>query len=68
MAQFDYTILVTGDCQSNSGGSISILPFGGTSPYTVEWVDPSLGSDIITTLPSIRNGLSSRVYAVRLNH
>lgn len=67
MAQFDYTILVTGDCQSNSGGSISILPFGGTSPYTVEWVDPSLGSDIITTLPSIRNGLSSRVYAVRLN-
>lgn len=67
MAQFDYTILVTGDCQSNSGGSISILPFGGTAPYTVEWIDPSLGSDIITTLPSVRTGLSSRVYAVRLN-
>jgi hypothetical protein len=67
MAQFDYTILVTGDCQSNSGGSISILPFGGTPPYTVEWIDPNLGNNIITTQPAIRTGLSSGVYAVRLN-
>jgi uncharacterized protein (DUF2141 family) len=67
MAQFDYTILVTGDCQSNLGGSISILPFGGTPPYTVEWTTPNLGSDILTILPSIRSGLASGTYAVRLN-
>jgi hypothetical protein len=67
MAQFDYTILVTGDCQSNSGGSISILPFGGTPPYTVEWITPNLGTSITTAEPSIRTGLSSQVYAVRLN-
>lgn len=67
MAQFDYTILVTGDCQSNYGGSISILPFGGTPPYTVEWVDPNLGTNTITTEPSIRTGLSSQAYAVRIN-
>ena len=67
MAQFDYTILVTGDCQSNSGGSISILPFGGTPPYTVEWVTPNLGTDTVTTLPSLRSGLGSGAYAVRLN-
>jgi len=67
MAQFDYTILVTGDCQSNSGGSISILPFGGTPPYTVEWTNPNLGSDVVTILPSIRGALSSGTYAVRLN-
>jgi uncharacterized protein (DUF2141 family) len=67
MAAFDYEILITGDCQNNQGGSISILPFGGTPPYTVEWVNPNLGSDTLTVLPSLRSGLSSGAYAVRLN-
>lgn len=67
MAQFEYIISVTGDCQNNLGGSISILPFGGTPPYTVEWVDPDLGSSLVTTQPSIRTGLATGVYAVRLN-
>lgn len=67
MALFDYSIFVTGACQSNTTGSISILPFGGTPPYTVEWINPNLGADTITTLPSLRSGLSGGAYAVRLN-
>ena len=67
MAQFNYNISITGDCQNNSSGSISILPYGGTPPYTVEWVVPSLGTDTVTLLPSVRTGLISNTYAVRLN-
>lgn len=67
MAAFDYNISITGDCQSNSSGIVSILPFGGTPPYTVEWVSPSLGVDTVTLLPSIRTGLSNATYGVRLN-
>jgi uncharacterized protein (DUF2141 family) len=67
MALFDYSIFVTGDCQSNSAGSISILPFGGTPPYTVEWINPNLGADTITIVPSLRTGLGAGAYAVRLN-
>jgi hypothetical protein len=67
MAAFDYNILVTGDCQSNSSGSISVLPFGGTPPYTVEWVVPSLGADIVSLQPSLRTGLSNGTYGVRVN-
>jgi hypothetical protein len=67
MALFDYSIFVTGACQSNTTGSISILPFGGTPPYTVEWINPNLGADTITTVPSLRTGLGAGAYAVRLN-
>lgn len=67
MALFNYNILITGDCQSNSTGSISILPYGGTPPYTVEWINPSLGSDTVTLTPSYRTNLSSNTYALRLN-
>jgi hypothetical protein len=67
MALFDYSIFVTGACQSNTTGSISILPFGGTPPYTVEWINPNLGDDTITIVPSLRSGLSTGAYAVRLN-
>lgn len=67
MAQFNYDILITGDCQSNSSGDISILPYGGTPPYTVEWITPSLGTDTVTLTPSVRTGLSSNTYALRLN-
>lgn len=67
MAQFNYTILITGDCQSNGSGIISIQPYGGTSPYTIQWVDPDLGQDLVTSSPSIRSGLSSGDYAVRVN-
>ena len=67
MAAFEYNISLTGDCASTGSGSISILPFGGTPPYTVEWIDPNLGNDIVTLGPSVRSNLFSTTYAVRLN-
>jgi len=67
MAAFNYNILITGDCESNGTGIISILPNGGTPPYTVEWVSPSLGSDVVSLEPSVRSGLSANDFALRLN-
>lgn len=67
MAAFDYIIQVQGDCQNLGLGEISISLVGGTPPYTVEWVSPDLGSDILTTEPSVRYYLNSGDYAVRVN-
>lgn len=68
MAAFDYIINLTGDCQNNNSGVISIFLSGGTPPYTVDWVEPNLGSDDLLILePSIRSSLSAGVYAVRVN-
>lgn len=67
MADFNYTINITGDCQNNSSGSISVLPYGGTPPYVVQWTSPDLGSDIVSLNPSIRTGLNAGTYTVRLN-
>ena len=64
---FEYIISVTGDCSNNGSGAISILPSGGTPPYTVEWVVPDLSQDIVTFQPSIRTGLGATTYGVRLN-
>lgn len=66
-APFDYFISVTGDCFSNASGIASILLSGGTPPYTVEWVDPDLGADIVGTNPSIRTNLQVGTYGVRVN-
>ena len=64
----NYSVLVTGDCQSNSTGAISLSINGGNEPYTVQWVSPSLGTDTITSLyPSIRTSLSSGTYLVTVN-
>ena len=63
----NYNVLVTGDCQSNSSGSISLSINGGSAPYTVQWVSPSLGTDTITFQPSIRTSLSSGTYLVTVN-
>jgi hypothetical protein len=67
LTPFDYFISVIGDCSNTSGGTASILLAGGTAPYTVEWVEPNLGVDITETSPSIRSGLSSGTYGVRVN-
>lgn len=67
MPAFNYTIQVVGDCQNLTTGSITITLEGGTPPYTVEWVSPNLGSDILINTPSIRDGLNAGNYAVRVN-
>jgi hypothetical protein len=67
MAAFDYIIEVRGDCQNLGLGDITITLTGGTPPYTVEWVSPDLGTDILTTEPSVRYYLYSGDYAVRVN-
>lgn len=68
MSAFNYNIQLTGDCQNNGSGVISILPNGGTPPYTVEWVSPNLGTDFpIISTPSQRPNLYAGTYQVRLN-
>lgn len=67
MADFSYIINITGDCESNSSGSISVLPLGGTSPYNVQWITPNLGTDGVSIYPSVRNGLNAGTYTLRLS-
>ena len=67
MAAFNYNISITGDCQNTNSGAIYLSLLDGTPPYTVEWVDPNLGVDIITINPSIRTSLSADTYSVRVN-
>ena len=67
MAAYEYNISITGDCQNTNSGAISLSLTGGTPPYTVEWVDPNLGADVVTTNPSIRTSLSADTYGVRVN-
>ena len=67
MSPFYYNITITGDCLSLSDGSASILPYGGTPPYTIDWQIPNLGSDVVTTSPSIRTSLSAGTYGVLVN-
>jgi uncharacterized protein (DUF2141 family) len=67
MSPFYYTISITGDCSSLSAGSASILAYGGTPPYTVDWQIPNLGSDVTTTSPSVRTSLSAGTYGVLVN-
>ena len=67
MSAFQYNISTTGDCSNTNVGSISVSFVGGTPPYTVEWVDPNLGTDTVTTTPSVRTSLSADTYAIRVN-
>ena len=68
----NYNVLVTGDCQSNSTGAISLSINGGGGIYTVQWTlqttpPTSLGTDTITSGPSIRTSLSSGEYLATVN-
>jgi len=68
MASFNYLVNVTGDCSHSSAGVISILPYGGTPPYTVQWYDPSLPpNEVVVDTPSVKSGLPYGTYSIRLN-
>jgi len=66
MADFNYIISVTGDCQSTSVGAMSLSYTGGTDPYTTEWIFPYI-SYTATTNPAILTNLSADTYVLRVN-
>lgn len=61
MANFLYEFSVTGDCSNNGSGAIYISLSGGVEPYTIDWVDPNIGTG------STKTGLDAGVYIVRAN-
>jgi hypothetical protein len=67
MSVIQYNISVTGDCSQNGSGVISILPYGTVPPYTVQWISPNLGTDILTTTPSVKSELWYNTYSLRIN-
>jgi len=61
MANFQYEFSVTGDCTSNGSGAINISLSGGVEPYTIDWVNPNIGTG------NYKTGLNAGVYVVRAN-
>jgi hypothetical protein len=61
MAGFNYLLSITGDCNNTGAGVIKVQPSGGTPPYIVEFVNPSLG------LGEIKTNLTSGNYLIRVN-
>lgn len=57
---FTYELFVTGTC-INDTGEACVLVTGGTPPYTVEWVSPSLGTG------ECKTSLAPGTYIVRIN-
>lgn len=61
MASFGYNLYITGDCFNNNTGIINITLSGGVEPYTVDFVNPSLGTG------STKTGLAAGTYIIRVN-
>ena len=57
---FDYTLNVTGACQTGFG-AVLIEPLGGVGPYTFDWYNPELG------LGAFKDNLPAGTYFVRAN-
>jgi hypothetical protein len=68
MALFDYTLLVTGDCQNNGSGAFQISFSGGIEPYTVQFVDPYYPTvTLAENAPVTKSGLFSSVVLMTVN-
>lgn len=67
MAVFDYKISVTGDCSNTDVGDIKIQPFGGTPPYTIEYISPISETYVGVVTEETKTGLSATTYVVRIN-
>lgn len=61
MANFGYNFSVTGDCTNNGSGAIKILLSGGVEPYSIDWINPNIGTG------DTKTGLNSGTYIVRVN-
>jgi hypothetical protein len=62
---FNYNINVTGDCNNTSDGIINFIVSGGSLPYTVQWIDPVLPTDIILSSVTKTN-LVSDTYSIKV--
>jgi hypothetical protein len=56
----NYGLQITGDCQNNSSGAVSLTISGGTPNYTITWLSPSLSPIVLagsaTTITSLSGG------------
>ena len=64
---FNYIINVTGDCNNTSDGIINLIISGGSSPYTVQWVDPVLSTDFNVISSVTKTNLVSGTYSISVN-
>jgi hypothetical protein len=64
---FNYIINVTGDCNNTSDGIINLIISGGSSPYTVQWVDPVLSTDVNVISSVTKTNLVSGTYSISVN-
>jgi len=62
---FNYIVNVTGDCQNNSSGVIDLFIDGGSLPYTVQWIEPVLSTDIILSSVTKTN-LYGTTYSIQV--
>ena len=62
---FNYKINVTGDCNNTSDGIINFIVSGGSLPYTIQWIDPVLPTDIILSSVTKTN-LASGTYSIKV--
>jgi uncharacterized protein (DUF2141 family) len=62
---FNYNINVTGDCLHTSSGVIDLSISGGSQPYTVQWIEPVLPTNIILSSLTKTN-LYSTTYSIKV--
>lgn len=67
MANFNYNLVITGDCSNTNSGVINLYLTGGTPPYTVEWISPYYAPQVVTTGPAVLTNLSAGTYVARVN-
>lgn len=58
-----YTIQLTGDCSNTTSGSTIIDASGGTPPYSITYISPSLGT---FSLPDTQTGLGYGTYTFEI--
>jgi len=62
---FNYNINVTGDCLNTSSGIIDLYITGGSLPYTVQWINPVLNTNIIVSAVT-KSNLISGTYSIKI--
>jgi len=63
----DYNFSVTGTCEDANGGVITISPFAGVPPYTIDNILPGTLTGGTSNQPFTWTGLSAGTYTFRLN-